>query len=145
VDAEAGAFHFGRRLRSVLQRHAVQSAVYIGGGSLPLLRTEQFAAISEALSGGHAVTNNAYSSDLAAFPVTEEVMRAIEPLARDNALARALAEAGGLMVEAMPRSVESQMDIDSPSDLAVLTLTGLGGCRLRAYLQSLELDVERYH
>jgi len=33
------------------------------------------------------------------------------------------------------------MDIDAPSDLAVLALTGEGGPRLREYLGSLDLDL----
>jgi hypothetical protein len=36
------------------------------------------------------------------------------------------------------------MDIDAPSDLAVLALTGEGGPRLRDYLRSLDLDLSRY-
>ena len=36
------------------------------------------------------------------------------------------------------------MDIDAPTDIAILSLTGLGGMRLQAYLRTLDLDVSRY-
>lgn len=144
VDVQAGGFHFGRRLAALLRRERIQAAVYLGGGSVPLLHAAHYLDTVEALRRGAAVTNNAYSSDLVAFPVSEAVIEALAGLDRDNALARALAERAGLTVEAMPRTLETQMDIDSPTDLAVLSLTGFGGCRLRSYLQALDLDVERY-
>src|SRR5207247_3036619 len=43
-----------------------------------------------------------------------------------------------------PRTLDTQMDIDSPSDVAVLKLTGLGGPRLNEYLRMLDLDLSRY-
>ena len=49
-----------------------------------------------------------------------------------------------MRISELPRTVATQMDIDGPSDLAVLALTGLGGSRLNSYLGSLELDLERY-
>lgn len=144
VDVDAGDFHFGRRLAGVLRREAVSAVVYMGGGSLPLFGPADFSGVAETLARGGAVTNNAYSSDMAAFPVDGQVIDAIETVERDNSLSRALAERAGLMVEALPRSMATQMDIDGPSDLAVLSLTGRGGCRLQAYLGELGLDTDPY-
>jgi hypothetical protein len=144
VDVQTGSFHFGRRLAVLLRRERIEAAVYLGGGSVPLLCAGHFRAMVEALERGVATTNNVYSSDLVAFPVSEAVIEALAGLDRDNALARALVERAGLAVEAMPRTLETQMDIDGPTDLAVLSLTGFGGRRLHAYLGALELDVERY-
>lgn len=152
LDVDEGPYHFGRSLAAVIRSHDLSSVLYMGGGSLPLLATDAFPAIAETLSRGAAVSNNTYSSDLVAFPIStvaqgpspEHVLASIEPLARDNALARALSEHAGLTVEPLPKTIETQFDIDSPTDLAVLALAGRGGPRLRAYLDALALDLERY-
>src|SRR5947199_375921 len=58
--------------------------------------------------------------------------------------ARRAEERAWLAVDELPRALGTQMDIDSPSDLAVLALTGEGGPRLRDSLRSLDLDLTRY-
>lgn len=145
IDADPAPLHFGRRLAGVLRRHRVEAAVYMGAGSVPLFRSEDFAALAQRVKDGRAVTNNPYSSDLLAFPVPPDgrVLKSLEGCDRDNALARVLAEQAGLVVEALPRTVQTQMDIDGPSDLAVLTLAATGGPRLRAYLDALCWDTTR--
>lgn len=144
VDFDDGAFHFGRRLADVLTRHGTESVVYMGGGSVPLLAQADFQAIAQTVQSGTAVTNNLYSSDLAGFPVNERTLAVTRGVERDNALARALTEGASLSLESLPRSIATLLDIDGPTDLAVLSLTGLGGCRLQAYLRSLEIDVSTY-
>jgi hypothetical protein len=148
VDCDTGDFHFGRRLAGVIRRHGVESAIYVGGGSVPLFGPADFADVASRLAGGVAVTNNAFSSDLAAFPVSERTLAVIEGVERDNALARALARAlkedGGLDLQALERSLATQFDIDTPTDLCVLALIGDGGPRLQAYVGSLDLDLSRY-
>ncbi len=143
VDVDGGPFHFGSRLAGVVRRHGLEHVVYLGGGSLPLLGAEDFARVAEATSaGGVVVTNNQYSSDLVAFPA--QALTQVQPPDSDNRLARALSEEAGLPVSALARTVATQLDIDGPTDLAVLALTGEGGPRLREYLAALELDLERY-
>jgi len=143
VDADGGSFHFGRRLAEVVRRHRLERVVYLGGGSLPLLGARELAAVAEALAEeGALVTNNHYSSDMVGFG--GEALGRIEPPESDNRLARALSEEAGLSVRPLERTVASQLDIDGPTDLAILALTGEGGPRLRAYLGSLKLDTERY-
>jgi hypothetical protein len=152
LDVDPNTFHFGRRLAGVLRGRNPAAAVYMGGGSLPLLLPDVFVSIAERLVRGITVTNNTYSSDLVAFPLTsvahcpspERILAAIEAVDRDNALARALSEGAGLTVEPLPRTIETQFDIDSPADLAILSLSGRGGPRLCVYLGALDLDLERY-
>lgn len=122
VDLDQGEFHFGRRLADVLRKHRVESAVYMGGGSMPLFTAADFGDVVQRIRGGAVVTNNNFSSDLVAFPVNDAVLAAIEPVSRDNSLARALLDAG-LPVETLPRTVVTQFDIDTPTDVAVLALT----------------------
>ncbi|MEX0801083.1 MAG: hypothetical protein WD379_07700 [Dehalococcoidia bacterium] len=142
LDVDEGPFHFGRRLVEVVRRHELEDVIYLGGGSLPLLGAADFRAIAAALGEGIAVTNNRFSSDLVAFPA--QALGRIEPPERDNALAPALVEEAGLEVQELPRTVATLFDIDTPTDLAVLALTGDGGERLCDYLASLDLDLERY-
>jgi hypothetical protein len=144
IDPDVGPFHFGDRLAALLVRRRIESVVYLGGGSLPLLDGAALAQVAASVDRDIAFTNNAFSSDLIAFPVTDAVHKTIPTVDRDNALARALEGSAGLTLKELPRTVATQMDIDAPSDLAVLALTGEGGPRLRDYLRSLNLDLSRY-
>src|SRR5262245_29208210 len=65
VDHDTGPFYFGRRLAAVIDRHNVESCVYMSGGSVPLFRAADFAGVAARLATGVAVTNNLYSSDVA--------------------------------------------------------------------------------
>jgi hypothetical protein len=126
LDVDQEPFRFGHRLAGVIRRHRIESVVYMSGGSVPLFEEDDFAQLARALKrNGAAVTNNSFSSDLVAFPVDERTFPAIESLARDNGLARALAEGADLTVQELPRSLATQMDIDAPTDLAVLSLAGI--------------------
>ena len=143
VDVDAGPFHFGCRLAETIGRHNLERIVYVGGGGLPLLGADEFDHIADALAeDGVAVTNNYFSSDLVAFPAV--AFARIAPPDSDNRLARALSEEAGLAVRSLPRTVATQLDIDGPTDLAILALTGEGGSRLRDYLAALDLDMDRY-
>jgi CTP:molybdopterin cytidylyltransferase MocA len=143
LDVDRGPFHFGCRLAETLRKHDLTDVVYLGGGSLPVLAADDFSRIAGAMDEeGVVVTNNYFSSDLVAFPVAA-VERARLP-GSDNRLARTLCEEAGLALRELPRTVATQMDIDGPTDLAVLALTGEGGLRLNPYLAALELDLDRY-
>jgi hypothetical protein len=150
VDTDSGPYHFGRRLAGILESRSLASAVYLGGGSLPLLTGKELAEFARAAAGGLAVSNNGFSSDVVAFPATRAAIKAIEGVERDNGLARALEEGAGLRVEEIPRSPATQLDIDAPADVAVLALIAAEGMkpgpgpRLREYLQTVELPLERY-
>jgi len=144
IDHDTGDFHFGRRLAGVIRRHSIERAVYIGGGSVPLFGASDFAGVAARVTDGVAVTNNLFSSDLIAFPVNERVLATIEAVARDNSLAHALKDDAGLDMQSLERTVATQFDIDTPTDVCVLALTGEGGRRLQTQLASLNLDLERY-
>ena len=145
LDVDGSAFHFGRRLVTVIERHAIERPVYFSGGSVPLLSTQEFVGIAQALTqaDGVVVTNNLYSADLVAFSPGSALAQVALP-ASDNPLARLLVEQAGLAAQPLPRSVSSQFDIDSPADLVVLTLVGGAGPRLQCLLDSWQLDVAPY-
>ena len=145
LDLDHGPFHFGRRLAGVIERLGLRSVVYFSGGSVPLLSAQEFEGVAQELGRGEGrmVTNNYYSADLVAFSPAD-ALRRIELPAIDNPLARLLAEQAGLTTHTLSRSVASQFDIDSPADLAVLTLVGGAGPRLQALLDGWGLDVSLY-
>ena len=136
VDFSAAPFHFGRRLAAVARRRQLDSVIYAGAGSVPLFAADDFREVASRLAGGVIVTNNSFSSDLSALPANERALAVVGRVERDNALARAFDESG-LPVEELPRTVATQMDIDSPSDLRILALTGEGGPRLRKHIVGL--------
>lgn len=144
VDIDTGDFHFGRRLASVIRAHNIESAVYTGGGSVPLFAAKDFVDVVARLVTGATVTNNLYSSDLVGFPVNNRVLETIANVDRDNSLARALKDKAGLEVQALTRNVTTQFDIDTPTDVAVLAVTHEGGPQLRAHLASLDPELEDY-
>ena len=163
VDPDRGPFHFGRRLAGLIEQHDIESAVYFGAGSVPLLRGSDFAAIASGLGAASRVviSNNFYSGDLIAFRPASALL-GVEPPAADNALPRLLRDQAGLESLPLPRSTATQFNIDSPADLAALALHGgasaeggqtaarlgrsapSGGPRLSCLLSSLDLDVTLY-
>jgi hypothetical protein len=145
VDVDDGAFHFGRRLASVIDRFQLEKPLYFSGGSVPLLAAQEFVGIAQELGRGDGlvITNNLYSADLVAFSPGGALGK-IDLPDSDNPLARLLAEQAGLSPRPLPRSVSSQFDIDSPSDLAILTLVGGADGRLQRLLDGWQLDVAPY-
>jgi hypothetical protein len=147
VDPDRGPFHFGRRLAGLIEQHRIESVVYFGAGSVPLLRGSDFAAIASGLGAASRVviSNNLYSGDLIAFRPASALL-GVEPPAADNALPRLLRDQAGLESLPLPRTAATQFNIDSPADLAALALYGgaPGGGRLSCLLSSLDLDVTLY-
>lgn len=147
LDVDDKPFHFGRRLAHIIQRCGLEAVVYLGGGALPLLSNDEFVGLARGLASGEriAITNNYYSSDLVAFRPASALARIRHPDS-DNQLARTLAEEAAFKVHALPRSLSTTFDIDSPTDLAVLALSGRlePSARLRRLLDSLPLDLARY-
>ena len=126
IDIDDGSFHFGGRLAEVIRKHGLTYVAYMGAGSVPLLGTDAFREIAQKAAAGAAITNNIFSSDLVGFPVTEAALAVVEAVDRDNSLARALHERAGFPVEGLPRTVATQFDIDTPTDVAILALLSGG-------------------
>lgn len=143
VIVDTGEHHFGRKLAEIVRDRTLRSVIYLGGGSVPLLDAGGFAEIVSRLLVSTAVTNNRFSSDLIAWNPDAAGLNVVERVDRDNSLARALQESGVEMSE-LPRTIETLMDIDGPTDLAVFALAGLGGERLQTALQKADVDLEPF-
>ncbi len=143
-DRRGETFHFGRRLQQIISHHKLERVVYLGGGSAPLLTTEELRSLAERVRSSERLflANNFYSVDFAAF-VPATALLAVEPPAHDNALGWVLGGEGGLPAHELPRTVSTIFDVDTPVDLLILSLHPRVPPHTRAYLDHLALDTSR--
>ena len=85
------------------------------------------------------LTNNLYSTDFAAF-APAAVLDGLDLPAIDNDLGWTLMEKAALTNESLPRNAATQFDIDTPTDLMILSQHPGTGPHTRAMLDSLSLD-----
>lgn len=149
TDAEAHhhPFQFGRRLVEAAAGRRLESVAYVGAGSGPLLDAAGFVELAAALGGateaGRCVTNNRFSADL--FAVTPATLLSLldpSPHA-DNAIPWRLQQEHGVQVVELPRSLETQFNIDTPNDLLALQLSRRARPRLAAILDGCHFDSTR--
>ncbi len=114
-------FHFGQTLRTVCAEHGLERVVYVGGGAMPLGAESDIHDLALSVSGAGecVVANSLYSADVAAFYPASALDRIALP-ATDNDLAWLLHFRGGLPFAPLPRTLTTQLDIDTPTDLATL-------------------------
>ncbi len=122
--SDAEGFHFGETLRRICETHSIERVVYVGGGAMPLGGVAELRALATAVGGEGecVVANNLYSADMVAFYPASALLK-IEPPQTDNDLAWRLHYRAGLSFAALPRTLATQFDIDTPSDLATLWLS----------------------
>jgi CTP:molybdopterin cytidylyltransferase MocA len=142
LDIPSAPFHFGRRLANVIERHDIQRAFYLGGGSAPLMNGATLRAIADSIRHDDRmiVTNNIFSSDWAAFAPADVAVKYADQLRSDNSLGWVLSRHGGLTAREWPRSAVTQFDLDTPTDLIIAGLRTDIGPRLRAHVTTLGWD-----
>ncbi len=145
LDRDEDTFHFGRRLAALVRDRAIERPLYVGAGSVPLLRGQDLAAFARRLAEADelVIANNYFSADLVALTPGGALDR-IDLPASDNFLPRLLHDQAGLASEPLPRSSATQFNIDSPADLAMLKLAGGAGANLSRFLAAFEADLEPY-
>ena len=123
-DEPGAGFSLRERVLGLVETARPQAVAVMGAGALPFLTAEDFAAVREALGGGGnvAVTNNFYSADLTGWSPGDALAR-VGPVERDNVLPRRLRDEAGCEVTVLPRSVRTTFDLDTPAELAVLSLS----------------------
>ncbi len=127
-DPPGERFHFGARLAGLVEDYGLEPLIYFGGGSAPLVDAAMSGVIVDLLAkSGRSVpshivlTNNLHSSDWAAISHLREALPLIRGAERDNSLAWELRESGTYEVRVLAGlRPASSMDIDTPSDLAIL-------------------------
>lgn len=123
IDLPGDAFEFAPRLRGIVSRYGLEKPAVMGSGSVPLLGVDEFRLVVEQLEARDArfVTNNFFSADLTAWTPGDAIERCGD-FTRDNVLPRRLRDDAGLSPVILPRTTATQFDLDTPSDLAVLSL-----------------------
>lgn len=142
---------FAARLRDVLARHRPDAICYAGAG-MPLIAVDTWADIRRRLDDAAVpltITNNLYSSDLLATTALDALTQ-LPFTTPDNGLALYLRDHAALEIDVLPRSAATLLDIDTPTDLQILTLfdRALGqasalGPDLRRHLLTANLDTTR--
>ena len=145
VDRDSEPFQFGNRLAALIREEKIERPVYVGAGGVPLMRGSDLAAIANHLQREQniVISNNYFSADLVAFTPGSAIDQTDAPPS-DNYLPRLLHGQAGLESRPLPRSPETQFNIDSPADLAILKLTGGGGPKLSKFVEAFDINVEPY-
>lgn len=111
---------FGAELREIARRLDAAALVYVGGGSAPLLDAAGLRALVTATSEPDRVTaNNLLSSDWVSFRPASALERTA-PILTDNDLAWRLHHDAGLERVPWEQTLVGTLDIDTPTDLALL-------------------------
>ncbi len=144
VEADQPDYHFGRRLAELVDKYRLERVLYLGGGSTPLLTAADYDGIVAPLEAGQPLvaSNNFFSTDFAAFYPAEALL-SVNPPETDNNLAWTLHYEGGLDNQPLPRRLATQFDIDTPTDILILSLHQALAPRLTATLASMALDTSR--
>ncbi len=133
-----GAFHFGQSLSALLAGYRLDRVIYLGGGSIPLLTREHLAGLLALLDGAGesplVVTNNLHSADWFGLNRAELMVGTIAGADRDNAVPWLLREAG-FVVKDRVFPPQLDLDIDTPTDLALASLHGGVGPEMRKVIQ----------
>ncbi len=131
-DPLDSTFHFGKRLADLIEAHHLGPVLYFGGGSAPLVDHSVASMIIglveragepglNSIPSHIALTNNLHSSDWIAISAVSEALPIIRQTHRDNSLAWLLKESGEYDVRVLSGiRPATSMDIDTPSDLALI-------------------------
>ena len=140
-DPPGEPFHFGRRLAGIITGHNLDQVLYFGGASAPLFPGDMVDLLCGLLHSRRdepvALTNNRHSSDWVGFTQAQRALDILADVDRDNGLAWLLENRADYDVRVLAALRPSAgMDIDTPTDLAVLALHPELKPRLAAVLSS---------
>ena len=134
LDPADTPFHFGARLAEIVVRHRLDSVLYTGAASAPLLTRADLASIAQAARASDSViiANNIHSTDWAVIAPANAVVRVADRLQVDSALGWVVSREAGLLARVWPRSPTSLLDIDTPLDALIAVRCSGAGRKLRA-------------
>lgn len=121
LPARSDPFHFGRELKQIVDEKKLDRVCTIGAGAGALMTTDELRALREDLESSEALvlSNNSYSADLVAF-TPAAALDAIDLPATDNPLPRRLHQQAGLSSRQLEKSAATLLDVDTPTDAALL-------------------------
>ena len=138
-------FHFGARLLETVERNGVRRPLYFGAGSAPMLGAEAFEALCRRLLAAErsVIANNLLSADFFGITPPEALRRVALPAGEDNNLPFLLMRQGGLEAVQLELTMATEFDVDTPTDLGVLTCRGREGQRPAASSTQAAPDTSR--
>jgi hypothetical protein len=121
LEARTEPFHFGQELARIVHEKKLDRVCTIGAGAGALLTSADLMALREDLESSEALvlSNNSYSADLVAFTPASAI-DAVDLPATDNPLPRLLHQQAGLSSRQLDRSAATLLDVDTPTDAALL-------------------------
>ncbi len=138
-------FHFGRCLRDVVHSHDLEKVLYMGGAAAPLISSGEFRYLRELLeqNDGVLLANNYYSADIVGFSPGQALNNISLP-AIDNTLALALSNEAGLRSIPVQRTLGLNFDVDTPTDIMIMSVHPGMGSHTREAVANLQWDFQRY-
>jgi hypothetical protein len=137
-------FHLGGHLLSLIKGLGIEKIFYMSGGSAPLITRSQLSRISGLVAERDSclVASNFFSADFLALTPARALERIDLPRV-DNTLAYLLFEQAGVRAIPLKPCRATMVDVDTPSDLMVLSLCSGLGPRTREAVREFAPPVER--
>jgi len=135
-------FHFGRHFTDLVNSRSLKKVFYLGGGAGLLLKRAEIERMCREVVDQEEIflANNFFSSDFVAF-TPARVVNSIRMPELDNLLAYLLREEGGLRHIPMEPTCGTNFDIDTPSDILMLSLLPTLTGNTAETIQSLNLPM----
>jgi len=158
-DEPQKKFHFGKKLKELINKYKIEKLFYMGGGSGVLLKIEDLKNIIKTILDKDNIvnklnkdkisdkekifiTNNLYSTDFIAFSPAN-IVNSVEPFNNDNEIAWILRNNCNFRNISLLRNAATQLDIDTPIDL--LTIKNHPALRknIKNYIESLDINTTK--
>ena len=141
IEPDLDGASFGQKLTSVLRKFAVETALYVGGGSGVFMRIDEMARLAQTVLTwpDRLVVNNFYSTDFAAFGRSLN-LKGLARCQQDNHLGWVLGRENQAKTWVLPSCLSTRFDIDTPADLMTLKVYPARGRHLSETVSRLPID-----
>jgi len=141
TDPDLDNVRFGQNLQLILEKHTVETALYMGGGSGVFMEVDEMARLARAALAwpNRLVVNNFYSTDFAAFGRSLN-LRGLRRCERDNQIGWIVGREDGARTWVLPSCLSTRFDIDTPTDLMILKAHPVRGRHLSEAVSRLPID-----
>lgn len=138
-------FHFGQRLLEIVNQYSFEKVIYMGGASAPLISSCELKYMKEILEQNEDVffANNYYSADIVGFTPAKTLNKISLPTI-DNSLPFSLSHAGYLRWIPLQRSLGLNFDVDTPTDILIMSVHPNLGSHGKEAVKNLSWDFSRY-
>jgi hypothetical protein len=136
-------FVFAKALLNFAIEELPNTLVYFGAGSAPLLSRDALEqSVVEVMRSNspRAVVNNLHSTDWAVFNRPSRIAKFVNRLPSDNQLGWVMKNEIGYQVESLAPSAATRMDIDTPTDLIILSHHHKLGSATKQFLKTNTLE-----